>query len=42
MKKYDSLFMFAELRVAVLQQYHRNMGHIGIDKTYDLIGRKYY
>ena len=31
-----------KLRSEVLDQYHRKLGHMGIEKTYGLIMRKYY
>lgn len=30
------------LKAAVINQYHKNNGHMGVDKTYDAIKHKYY
>jgi hypothetical protein len=36
------LFVPKQLRNIVLSQYHDDNGHLGMDKTYDTIGVKYY
>ena len=36
------LYVSKIIRVHILKECHDNMGHLGIDKTHDLISRKYY
>ena len=36
------LYIPKKIRGDLLRQLHDDIGHIGIDKTYKLIGRKYY
>ena len=36
------MFVPKALRTEILEQCHEKMGHMGIDKTHELIGRRYY
>lgn len=36
------LYVARSLRSSILAQHHDTLGHMGIDKTYRLISRKYY
>ena len=36
------MFVQKALRTEILEQCHEKMGHMGIDKTHELIGRRYY
>ena len=36
------IFVPKALRTEILEQCHEKMGHMGIDKTHELIGRRYY
>lgn len=36
------LYVPKSLRPEILEQCHERLGHMGTDRTYDLIGRKYY
>lgn len=36
------LYVPKDLRLEILEQCHEKLEHMGVDKTYDLIGRNYY